>query len=85
MSIGPMSAPYVLAPVVAAAQEINVAQPGEEPDPSQPIAEDMRLFDADLVDKQGAQIIRVLLLPLSLLSLLLSFATQADQASNARC
>lgn len=40
--------PHILAPLVAAAQVINVAQPGHAPDLQAP-AEDMRLFDAGLV------------------------------------
>ena len=53
MSIGPMSAPYVVVPLVALAQEINVSQPGSEPDPAHQVPEDMRLFDEALTDKDG--------------------------------
>ena len=53
MDIGPLSAPYLLAPVLAMAQLVNVSRPGEEPDPSQPIPEDMRLFDPALTDGNG--------------------------------
>ena len=57
MSIGPMSAPYVLVPVVAAAQEVNVSMPGEEPELAlDMVPEDMRLFDSSLVDKSGGHL-----------------------------
>ena len=57
MSIGPMSAPYVLVPVVAAAQEVNVSMPGEEPELAlDTVPEDMRLFDSSLVDKSGGHL-----------------------------
>lgn len=59
MSIGPMSAPHFLVPVMAAAQEVNVAKAGEEPDPAHPIQEDMRLFDPDLVDKSGEHLRKI--------------------------
>lgn len=55
ISAGPMSAPYVLAPVLAIAQEVNVAEPGNEPDPTEEVPEDMTLFDATLVDRRGKQ------------------------------
>ena len=52
MSIGPMSAPYVLVPIIAGAQLVNVAMPGEEPDCTQvEIPEDMTLFDEQLAKK----------------------------------
>lgn len=53
MDIGRLSAPYLLGPVIAMAQLVNVSRPGEEPDPSQPISEDMRLFDPTLTDSKG--------------------------------
>ncbi|BDA45974.1 hypothetical protein COCOBI_08-0660 [Coccomyxa sp. Obi] len=53
MDIGRLSAPYLLGPVVAMAQLVNVSRPGEEPDPSKPINEDMRLFDPTLTDSKG--------------------------------
>ena len=37
-------------------QEVNVAEPGSEPDMSQPIPEDMRVLHADLRDKKGAHL-----------------------------
>lgn len=36
--------PHILAPLIAAAQVVNVAQPGQQPDLRAP-HEDMRLFD----------------------------------------
>lgn len=57
MSIGPMSSPYVLVPIVTGAQLINVALPGTEPDCTQTsIPEDMTLFDPQLSGKQGTSI-----------------------------
>lgn len=53
MDIGRLSAPYLLGPVVAMAQILHVSRPGEEPDPSQPISEDMRLFDPTLANSTG--------------------------------
>jgi len=53
MDIGPLSAPYLLAPILAMAQQVNVSRPGEQPDPAQPIPEDMRLFDPGLVGANG--------------------------------
>lgn len=53
MDIGPLSAPYLLAPVLAMAQLVNVSEPGQQPDLSQPITEDMRLFDPSLTDSHG--------------------------------
>ncbi|CAL8462121.1 g1652 [Coccomyxa elongata] len=53
MDIGRLAAPYLLGPVVAIAQIVNVSRPGEEPDPSQPISEDMRLFDPTLTNSTG--------------------------------
>lgn len=53
MVIGPLSAPHVLAPLVAMAQEINVAKPGRQPDPCSAVSEDMRLVCPQLVDKNG--------------------------------
>lgn len=55
MVIGPLSAPHVLAPLVAMAQEINVAKPGRQPDPCSAVSEDMRLVCPQLVDKNGEQ------------------------------
>ena len=54
MSIGPMSAPYVLVPLLAMAQEVNVSKEGSEPDCTRPFPEDMRLFDSALATKSGA-------------------------------
>lgn len=54
MDIGPLSAPYLLAPILAMAQQVNVSRPGEQPDPAQPIPEDMCLFDPALVGANGA-------------------------------
>lgn len=54
MSIGPLSKPYLLVPMVAAAQIINVALPGDEPDPSREIPENMTLYDDTLVDQKGS-------------------------------
>ncbi|BDA45975.1 probable phosphatidylinositol 3,4,5-trisphosphate-dependent Rac exchanger protein at N-terminal half [Coccomyxa sp. Obi] len=53
MDIGPLSAPYLLAPVLALAQLVNVSRPGEEPDPSQPTPEELRLFDPSLTNDSG--------------------------------
>lgn len=53
MDIGPLSAPYLLAPVLALAQLVNVSRPGEEPDPSKPTPEDLRLFDPSLTNGSG--------------------------------
>jgi hypothetical protein len=57
MSIGPLSKPYLLVPMVAAAQIINVALPGDEPDPSREIPENMTLYDDTLVDQKGTIIL----------------------------
>jgi len=54
MSIGPLSHPYLLVPMVAAAQVVNVSLPGDEPDPSREVPENMTLFDDTLVDSKGA-------------------------------
>ncbi len=54
MDIGPLSAPYLLVPMLALAQVVNVAAPGQEPDPAQPFSEDMRLFDSALTEPDGA-------------------------------
>jgi hypothetical protein len=40
--------PHILAPLIAAAQVVNVSLPGHAPDLQAP-AEDLRLFDAGLV------------------------------------
>ncbi|CAL8462122.1 g1653 [Coccomyxa elongata] len=53
MDIGPLSAPYLLAPVLALAQLVNVSAPGDEPDPCQPTPEDLRLFDPSLTNTNG--------------------------------
>eukprot|EP00891_Asterochloris_glomerata_P006939 jgi/Astpho2/6939/Aster-x1409 len=58
MEIGPLSAPFVLAPVVALAQSIHVAA-GEESAPdiaSLEPEEDMTLLDKKLVDKSGKEL-----------------------------
>lgn len=47
VSVGGKS-PHILAPLIAAAQVVHVAVPGQEPDLQSP-HEDMRLFDAGLV------------------------------------
>lgn len=44
--------PYFMNPVLAACQMVNVSRPGEEPQLTE-AEEDMRLFSADLADKQG--------------------------------
>ena len=54
MDIGPLSAPYLLVPMLALAQLVNVALPGQEPDPAQPFCEDMRLFDSAFAEPDGA-------------------------------
>lgn len=54
MDIGPLSQPYLLVPLLALAQLVNVSQPGSEPDPAEPFEEDMRLFDAALTEPDGA-------------------------------
>ena len=55
MDIGPLSAPYTLVPLLAMAQLVSVARPGQEPDVSQPFAEDMRAFDGSLAEPDGAR------------------------------
>lgn len=42
--------PHILAPLISAAQVVNVAQPGQQPDIRAP-HEDMRLFDTGLVSR----------------------------------
>lgn len=59
MDIGPLSAPYTLVPLLAMAQLVHVARPGQEPDVAQPFAEDMRLFDSCLAEPGGAHSLRV--------------------------
>lgn len=54
MDIGPLSAPYTLVPLLAMAQLVNVARPGQEPNVSQPFGEDLRLFDGKLAEPDGA-------------------------------
>lgn len=54
LSIGPMAAPSVTAPILAACQEINVAEPGSEPDPKQPIPEDLTLLGDFMRSPSGA-------------------------------
>ena len=54
-----MTAPSVLAPLLAAAQEVNVAAPGSEPDLTQtPVPEDLSLLGGDMVDSSGALLLR---------------------------
>ena len=53
MSIGPLSKPYLLVPAIAAAQVVNVSQPGQEPDPSQMVSEDLALYDKELMTCKG--------------------------------
>lgn len=53
MEIGPLSAPYLLVPIMAMAQVVNVSRPGEEPDPAGPVPEDVRLHDSSLADSEG--------------------------------
>jgi hypothetical protein len=53
MEIGPLSAPYVLVPLLAMAQTVHVAAPGTEPDLAGPLEEDMRLIDPALANKDG--------------------------------
>lgn len=57
MDIGPLSKPYLLVPAVAACQVINVSKPGEEPNPTRTVPEDMTLFDGNLVNSKGRAII----------------------------
>ncbi len=54
MEIGPLSAPYLLVPVMALAQVVNVSRPGEEPDPAGHVPEDVRLHDSAFTDAEGA-------------------------------
>ena len=54
MEIGPLSAPYLLVPVMALAQVVNVSRPGEEPDPAGTVPEDVRLHDSFFSDPEGA-------------------------------
>lgn len=58
MDIGPLSKPYLLVPVIAACQVVNVSVPGEEPDPSRPIPENLMLFDKSLVNSKGASLFK---------------------------
>ncbi len=53
MEIGPLSAPYLMAPILAMAQLVNVSRPGQQPDPTKPIPEDMRLFGDDMKGPEG--------------------------------
>ena len=53
MSIGPLSKPYLLVPAIAAAQVVNVSLPGQEPDPSRMVSEDLALFDEELMTSKG--------------------------------
>lgn len=53
MSIGPLSQPYLLVPAIAAAQVVNVSLPGQEPDPSRMVSEDLALFDKELMTSKG--------------------------------
>ena len=55
LTIGPLdTAPSVLAPLLAAAQEINVAEPGSEPDVRQaPVPEDLTLLGSFMADGSG--------------------------------
>jgi len=53
MEIGPLSAPYLLVPVMAMAQVVNVSKSGEEPDPAGSVPEDVRLHDNSLKDAEG--------------------------------
>ena len=53
MEIGPLSAPYLLVPVMAMAQVVNVSRSGEEPDPTGSVPEDVRLHDSSLADSEG--------------------------------
>lgn len=53
MEIGPLSAPYLLVPVMAMAQVLNVSRSGEEPDPTGSVPEDVRLHDSSLADSEG--------------------------------
>ena len=55
MEIGPLSAPYLLVPVMALAQVVNVSRPGEEPDPAGTVSEDVRLHDSFFSDPEGAR------------------------------
>ena len=54
MEIGPLSAPYLLVPVMALAQVVNVSRPGEEPDPAGSVPEDVRLHDSFFSDPEGS-------------------------------
>ena len=58
MEIGPLSAPYLLVPVLAMAQIVNVSRSGEEPDPTGSVLEDMRIFDRALNDDAGELLAR---------------------------
>ena len=53
MEIGPLSAPFLLVPVMAMAQVVNVSRSGEEPDPAGSVPEDVRLHDSSLADSEG--------------------------------
>jgi hypothetical protein len=53
MEIGPLSAPYLMAPILAMAQQVNVSPQRRQPDASRPVPEDMRLFDASLCGADG--------------------------------
>ena len=53
LRIGPMSQPCVLAPLLAAAQEANMCEARDAPDPCQPVPEDLRLLGPCMADAQG--------------------------------
>ncbi|KAK9803895.1 hypothetical protein WJX72_002783 [[Myrmecia] bisecta] len=53
MVIGPLSAPYVLVPIIAMAQSIHVGDAESAPDPAGTIPEDMTALDPSFTDKQG--------------------------------
>ena len=53
LHIGPMSRPCVLAPLLAAAQEANVCEAKDAPNPCQLVPEDLRLLDPCMADGKG--------------------------------
>lgn len=55
IAFGPLSAPSMLMPVVAACSEMHAALAGAEPDPAGPPCEDLRAWDPALALPDGAR------------------------------
>lgn len=56
MDLGPLHKPFFLMPVVAGANAIHVARPGQEPPMAAAPQEDMRLVDPALVQADGSPV-----------------------------